>query len=337
MSGGAEYWGEGDRALVDPDRGRADSASAPGPGASPVAMAAATARRYRAMQRVLLVTFAVNLALASAKGGYGLMSGSLGMAADGLHSLLHALGSLVGFIGVTLAARPPDRSHPYGYDRYEPLAALGIIGLMLLAIREIVAEAWERLATGQAPEITGASFALMGLAAAVTLGLARWERQRGRELGSTALATDGQRALSDVFVSISVMGGLVAAMLGTPMLDLLVSLAIVGIIGRTGWTQLRELSAVLTDAAVADLEQISQVAGSVPGVRGVHQVRARGAAGSVRVDLHVTVDPAMPAVEAHELTHRVLQRVQREVGGITEVLIHVGVEPEPEHEPSEHQ
>jgi divalent metal cation (Fe/Co/Zn/Cd) transporter len=87
----------------------------------------------------------------------------------------------------------------------------------------------------------------------------------------------------------------------------------------------------LTDAAVADLDQIARAARNVEGVRGVHRVRARGAAGSVRVDLHVTVDPLLPTAEAHELTHRVVARVQRELNGIAEVLVHVGVEPEPEH------
>jgi cation diffusion facilitator family transporter len=289
------------------------------------------------MRQVLLLVLAVHLLLALAKGGYGLLIGSLGMVADGLHSLLHAVGSVVGLVGVTLAARPPDRLHPYGYDRYEPLAALGIVGLMLLAIREIVAAAWQRFAEGDGPVITPTSFLLMGLASAATLGLALWERQRGRTLGSAVLATDGQRALSDVFVSLSVAGGLIAAWLGTPAVDLLVSLAIVGIIGRTGWTQLRELSAVLTDAAVADLDQIDQAARHVPGVQGVHRVRARGAAGSVRVDLHVTVAPTMSAAEAHEVTHRVVRNVRREVGGIAEVLVHVGVEPEPEHGLDEHE
>ncbi|MCC7106427.1 MAG: cation transporter [Chloroflexi bacterium] len=287
------------------------------------------------MRRALLVMLAANLGLAALKGGVGLAVGSLGMAADGLHSLLHALGSLVGLVGVTLAARPPDRSHPYGYERYEPLSAVGIVGLMLLGIREILAEMWSRLSSGGMSEINVASVAVMALASAATFALARWERRRGEQLGSAVLATDGQRALSDVFVSLSVLAGLVAALLGVSVVDPLVSLAIVAVIGWTGWAQLRELSAVLTDAAVTDLEQIASTARQVPGVGGVHRVRARGAAGSVRVDLHVTVDPAMPAAQAHELTHRVVQRVRRKVGGITEVLVHVGVEPEPDHEPGE--
>jgi cation diffusion facilitator family transporter len=283
------------------------------------------------MRQVLLVTFAANLVLALVKGGYGLLTGSLGMVADGVHSLLHSLGSIVGLVGVTLAGRPPDPSHPYGYERYEPLAALGIVALMFLAAREILGTAWSRLSTGVVPAITPLSFLLMGLATAATLALALWEERRGRALRSRVLRADGRRALSDVLVSFSVIIGFVATLWGLPLADLVVSVGIVAIIGWTGWTQLRELSAILTDAAVADLDQIARAAQSVEGVLGVHRVRARGAAGSVRVDLHVTVDPMLPTIKAHELTHQVVAQVQRELKGITEVLVHVGVEPEPDH------
>jgi len=98
---------------------------------------------------------------------------------------------------------------------------------------------------------------------------------------------------------------------------------IAGVIAWTGRGVLRDVSAVMTDAAVADVGRIARAAGAVPGVEGVHRVRARGVAGAVRVDLHITVDPLMPVVRAHELTHRVRERVRQEVGGVAEVLVHV--------------
>jgi cation diffusion facilitator family transporter len=292
--------------------------------------------RYRAMRRVLLVVLGVDLMLAAAKSGYGLLIGSLGMTADGLHSLLHAFGTLVGLVGVTLAARPPDRSHPYGYERYEPFAALGIIAMMLLAVREIASLVWGRLVSGESPVVTSWSLLLMGGATIVAVGLAFWEQRLGQQLDSQVLSTDGRRALGDALVSVSVLVGLGASMIGVPLADLLISVAIAGFILWSGWTKLCELSAILTDAAAGNLDEIARVAGTVAGVRGVHRVRARGAAGSVRVDLHVTVDPQLPVIEAHELTHAVVRRVRATVGGIVEVMVHVGAEPEPDHGGDEH-
>lgn len=117
----------------------------------------------------------------------------------------------------------------------------------------------------------------MLLVAGITFGLGLCERRQGQALGSSVLGTDGRRAL--VLVSLSVVAGLIAAALGFAQIDLLVSVIVAGIIAWTGWTSLRELSAILTDAAIADVDQIAPVAAGVECVRGVHGVRARGMAG----------------------------------------------------------
>jgi divalent metal cation (Fe/Co/Zn/Cd) transporter len=59
-------------------------------------------------------------------------------------------------------------------------------------------------------------------------------------------------------------------------------------------------------------------------VRGCHDVRARGSGGTVRIDLHITVDPQMTVTESHELAERVERQIRAQVGGVAEVLIHAG-------------
>lgn len=223
-----------------------------------------------------------------------------------------------------LASRPPDPQHPYGYERYEPLAAMGIAVAMILALLEILERAWASLWSPGVPAVTGLSFAIMFAATGLTLGLSAWERRRARQLSSTVLHADAARAWGDTLVSLSVIVGLVAVSLGFPFVDTLVSVAVAGIIAWTAWGIVHGASGVLTDAAVGDVERIAQVAAAVEGVRGCHQVRARGVSGMVRVDLHVTVDPAMRVDEAHRVAEEVGRRVREQVGGIAEVLVHVG-------------
>jgi len=284
----------------------------------------AGSERYRAIRRVLLVVLLLDLAMAAGKGTYGYLKGSLGMLADGLHSVMHAAAGVVGLVGVHLASRPPDPEHPYGYERYEPLAAMGIAVVMILALREVLERAWARLWSPEAPAVTGLSFAIMLAATGVTLALAGWERRRSRELSSSVLHADAARAWSDTLVSSSVIVGLFAVSLGFAFVDTLVSVAVAGIIAWTAWGIVRGASRVLTDAAVGDAKQITAAASSVAGVRSCHQVRARGVAGMVRVDLHVTVDPAMRVDEAHRVAEEVERRVRAQVGGVAEVLVHVG-------------
>jgi cation diffusion facilitator family transporter len=272
----------------------------------------------------LFIVLALDIVLAVSKGLYGYYIGSLGMVSDGLHSMLHASGGIIGIIGVSLAAHPPDADHPYGYERYEPLASMGIAAVMLIALWKILESAWARLETPEVPRIDAASFMVTGSALFVTIVLASWERIQARKLGSSVLRADAARMWADVLVSASVLGGLVAARFGYPRVDTLVSILVAGAISWSAWRIVRGASRVLTDAAVGDIAQISAAARSVAGVIDCHQVRARGAGGQVRVDLHITVDPMMTVAKSHAIAEAVEHRVRDRVGGVAEVLVHVG-------------
>jgi cation diffusion facilitator family transporter len=265
-----------------------------------------------------------DLLLALSKGFYGYLTESLGMLSDGFHSAVHALGGVISLIGVKLAARPPDDRHPYGYERYEPLAAMGVAVLMFIAVWKILGGVWARMDSLEMPVATNASFAIMAGSLIVDIGLAGWELRLGRRLSSTILKADAGRVRGDALVSISVIAGLAAVRAGMPWLDAVVSVVVAAFISYSAWSIVRGASQVLSDAAVADIESIARVAGSVEGVQDCHRVRARGVSGMVRVDLHIHVDPRMTIEESHKLVKEVEHRIRNEVGGITEVLVHVG-------------
>ena len=276
------------------------------------------------IRQVLLVVLGVDLLLAFSKGFYGYLTESLGMLSDGFHSAIHALGGVISLVGVKLAARPPDEVHPYGYERYEPLAAMGVALLMFIAVWKILGGVWSRVHSLEIPIVTRTSFVIMIGSLILSFGLAAWELRLSRRLSSAILQADAGRVWGDTLVSLSVIAGLVAVRAGLPWLDAAVSVAVAGFIAWTAWTIVRGASQVLSDAVVADIESIARAASSVAGVRDCHQVRARGVSGMVRVDLHILVDPKMTVEESHHLVKEVEHRIRDQVGGITEVLVHVG-------------
>jgi divalent metal cation (Fe/Co/Zn/Cd) transporter len=81
--------------------------------------------------------------------------------ADGFHSLLDGFANVVGIIGIAVAARPPDQEHHFGHERYETLASMAIGALMAVGVLEIVQSAIGRLQTGETPQVTRLSFAVM--------------------------------------------------------------------------------------------------------------------------------------------------------------------------------
>jgi cation diffusion facilitator family transporter len=281
-------------------------------------------KRNRMIRQVLLVVLVVDLLLAFSKGFYGYLTESLGMLSDGFHSAVHALGGVIALVGVKLAARPPDEGHPYGYERYEPLAAMGVAVLMLIAVWKILSGAWSRVHSFEVPVVTNISFVIMIGSLIVSFGLATWELRLSRRLSSTILKADVGRVWGDTLVSMSVIAGLVAARVGLLWLDAVVSVVVAAFIARTAWSIVRGASQVLSDAAGADIESIARAASGVDGVQGCHRVRARGVSGMVRVDLHILVDPKMTVEESHNLVKEVERRIRDRVGGIAEVLVHVG-------------
>ncbi|MBX6343001.1 MAG: cation diffusion facilitator family transporter, partial [Thermomicrobiaceae bacterium] len=164
----------------------------------------------------------------------------------------------------------------------------------------------------------------------VNLGLTLWERRAGRRLKSTILIADSRHTASDAVVTVSVIAGLAATRLGYPQADLLLALAVAGVIAWGAWMVIRDAALSLTDTAVAEPADIARAARSVPGVEGVHNIRTRGADGLVWVDLHIQVDPNLRVDRAHDIASDVAARVEEEIGEPSDVTVHV--EPaRPEH------
>jgi cation diffusion facilitator family transporter len=245
------------------------------------------------------------------------------MSADGLNSLLDGVSNVVGLIGLAVAARPPDPNHPYGHRRFETLTSLAIALFMLLALFEIVQRSIDRLRHDVTPEVTAISFVVMLGTLLVNIVVTMWERRAARRLSSSILLADARHTGSDVFVTLSVIGGLIAVRLGFDWADVALALVVAGVIAWSAWQIVREAALSLSDEAVASTEKIEQAARSVPGVRGIHNIRTRGGEGLIWVDLHIQVDPTMPVDRAHDISSDVAARIEKEIGERADVTVHI--------------
>lgn len=279
--------------------------------------------RQQEVRRILLVVLVLNVGVASAKIALGLAIGSLSMSADGFHSLLDGLSNVVALIGLAFASRPPDSDHPYGHHRFETLTSLAIASFMLLALFGILQGAWSRLQTGGTPEITGLAFAVMGVTICINLFVTIWERRAGARLKSTLLIADSRHTLTDVFVSFSVIGALIAVWLGLGWADLVVSIGIAAAILWGAWSIVRDAGLALSDVAVRDAEEIERIVLSVDGVKGTHNIRSRGAEGRVWIDLHIQVDPDLNVEEAHDISSEVARIIEKDFNRPSDVTVHI--------------
>ncbi len=278
--------------------------------------------RHNTVRRILAIVLVLNLAVAAAKLVVGWMIDSISMLADGFHSLTDSASNIVGLVGISLAARPPDDDHPYGHRKLETLSALFIGGLLAMTAWEVLLSCIERLHTGSVPEVTAASFVVMGVTLVVNLAVSTYEGRRGEELRSEVLAADAAHTKSDVFVSLGVIASLLATRLGYPRMDAIAALAVTVVIGRTAFGILRRSAGLLADVAVVPAQDIREIALAVAGVESVHKIRTRGLPHSGHADLHVQVRPDLRIDQAHAIGHQVADRLRRELG-LRDVVTHL--------------
>ena len=290
--------------------------------------------RYAAVSTVLFRVLLLNLVVAAAKIAFGYASGAISVLSDGFHSLTDGASNIVGLVGVRAAQRPPDADHPYGHRKYETVAAAIVTVFLLLVVVEVLRNAFNYLTGRSAPHAIGlASLVVMGVTVAVNLFVVSYESREAVRLGSEVLMADATQTRSDVWSSVAVIVALVGARAGLPVLDPLAALLVAGFIAYAGYQVARATTMILSDRIVMDESDLERVVMSVDGVLGCHQIRTRGAADHVFLDLHVWLPPAMPLEDAHALSHVVKDRLMARYPQIVDAIIHI--EPPPPQAPGE--
>lgn len=281
--------------------------------------------RFRAMRRVLWITMGLNLLATSAKLVVGFLTDSLSLIADGFDSAFDSASNVIGLVGIAVAARPADTEHPYGHRKAETMTALIVAGMLFLTTWELAKGAVERLRDPSliSAQATAWSFGALATSIVIHLGVVWYELREGRRLGSDFLIADALHTRADVFVSVSVAGGLVAVKLGFPLADPILALVVALVIAKIGIDIVREGSPTLMDRAAMPSDELERIARSMPGVLSCHQVRSRGHEGAVYADLHIQVDPGMSTEQAHAVAHDVQYRLLEKSPGLEDVTIHV--------------
>jgi cation diffusion facilitator family transporter len=283
----------------------------------------APSKNFAQAKRVLIVLLALNWLVAGTKIGVGYLINSISMTADGFHSLFDGASNIIGLVGLTIASKERDESHPYGHKKFETFTAVGISLLLLLTCFEVLELSVRRWLGPKPIEASIFSFGIMIVTMGINFFVARYEHKKGHELMSDILLADSAHTRSDIYVSLSVIVTLIAARIGYPRVDVFVAIGIAFAIGRAGFRIMKRSSEVLCDTAVLDTSRIEAICSSINGIRKCHKIRTRGREDDINIDLHVVVDQEMRVQDAHALTHELERRLKTEIPGVTDVQIHV--------------
>jgi len=282
-------------------------------------------------QRVALTGMIVSGALALAKILCGSYGHSTAVVADGVESASDVLASGFVFLGLALAAKPPDDDHPYGHGRVETLTGL-LIGLGLGAGGALIC--YGSLLRVGMPREPLAAWVVWPLIASVIAKsiLATMKFRHSRKLKSDSLKADAWNDAMDTLSAIVALAA-VELTLWRPIQffdadrygGFVVGLIVVSVGVRVAYDTAIQLMDTMPGPEM--MAQIRAAAATVPGAIAVEKCFARKTGLRYHVDLHLEVDQDMTVRQSHEIAHEVRLKIMQDVDWVADVLVHV--EPSP--------
>ncbi len=282
------------------------------------------------VRKVLLITLLLNLFVMGLKAVVGFWTGSLSLQADALHSVTDSANNVLGLIASRFSSPQPDRDHPYGHQKFEAVGALGIAAFLGIACFEILQGTIERLFRGLTPvNISASELWLLLIVLGVNIFVTFYERSVGNRVGSPILLADAQHTMSDVWVTITVLVGLIgvwqARLLNLPQLqwlDVFLAFPVALLVFSSGWKVLKENLPWLVDEMAIAPEAIQAIVMQVPGVINCHNITSRGLLGrQVFIEMDLIVD-AQDVEAAHQITEDVETLLEERFSPVR-VRIHV--------------
>src|SRR5437588_6782308 len=277
--------------------------------------------------RLALIGLIINIAFAIIKIAGGVFGNAYALVADGMESVLDVAGSIVIWGGLRFAARPPDATHPYGHGKAEPLTAIFVAGIVLIAALGLAVESAHTMFL---PHSKPASFTLLILLMVVIVKetLFRYVLRFGRSAESIAIEADAWRHRADVLSSIAAFVGISIALIGgekwrsaANWASIFVCLVIASFGVRILGPALYDILDTAPRGAIVDL--VRESASSVPGVVRIDKSLIRKMGLSFYVDLHIEVDGNISVREGHHIAHAVKRAIQESDPRIADVLVHI--------------
>jgi cation diffusion facilitator family transporter len=277
--------------------------------------------------RATLIGILISTVLAAVKILGGIFGQSYALIADGVESLLDIFGSSIVWGSLRYSARPPDLKHPYGHGKAEPLGAMVIAAALIVTSIAIGIESVREIRT---PHALPAPYTLVILVGVVITKeiLFRFLLNTSKDINSRAVETDAWHHRSDALTSLAAFIGISIALWKGPAYAAADGYAALFACGIIFFNGLRLLGGAIDDvmdaAPSADVDSaIREVAMTVPGVLGTHNLRARRSGMGYLVDLDIIVDSNISVRRGHAIAHEAKAKLMESHLGILNVLVHV--------------
>jgi cation diffusion facilitator family transporter len=284
-----------------------------------------TAAKMPSPQRIALASVVAAAVLVTIKLIVGLLSNSLGVLAEAIHSATDLAAALLTFFAVRVAVRPADRDHPYGHGKAEHLSALGESAILIVASLGIATESIVRLTGhGGTVNLHWYTFAVLVVVIAIDCARSIASHRGAHQHESAALGANALHFTLDLIGSVAVLIGLVLVHAGYPQADSIAALLVAGLALFSAGRLMRRSVHVLMDTAPAGpVESKARAAiEALPQSIDLRRLRMREVGGRHFADIVVGVSGQANLAEGHAVASAIEAAIERELPG-SDVVVHV--------------
>ena len=276
--------------------------------------------------RVAALSILSNTTLVIIKLIAGIVTGSVSVISEAIHSGLDLLAAVIAFMSVRISSRPPDQEHRYGHGKFENISGTIEALLIFVAAIWILVEAYHKIIRGGEVHTLGVGVAVMAVASMANFTISNLLMKVARKTDSIALEADALHLRTDVYTSVGVLLGLaVIAITKIQILDPIIAIIVALLIMKAAWDITVKAFTPLLDVALPPEEEeeiIRAVELIVPqGLLGIHELRTRRAGAARYVDMHMVVPRDLSIAEVHNLCDLVEEKINERLPMVN-VMVH---------------
>lgn len=273
-------------------------------------------------------TIVGNILLTAFKLFAGLFSGSAAMVSDAVHSASDVVSTVMVAVSIKLAGKESDRTHQYGHERFECVAAIVLAALLFAIGAGIGFGGAKTILSGEygGLAVPGRLALVAALASIVVKEAMYWyTRSAAKRIASGAMMADAWHHRSDALSSIGSFAGILGARLGFRVLDSAACLVICIFVLKVAWDIFGEAVGKMTDRSCDDetVGKINEAILRQEGVLGVDQLRTRLFGDKIYVDVEISADGDVPLHQSHDTAHRVHDAVEEQFPRVKHCMVHV--------------
>lgn len=254
----------------------------------------------------------------------GLVSGSISIISEAIHSFSDFLASVLTFFAVSRSSEPADKDHPFGHGKYEDMSGFIEGFLIILASIYIIYEASKKLIFGYHAELDSEiCIFVMAFAVVANILVSKSLFIVAKKSKSISLYADAEHLRTDVFSSLGVLIGLIVIKFtGLTILDPIIAIIVAGIIFKAGYSITKETLNNLLDGSIskAEINEIKKIIDTFTNIKGYKDLKARNIGPMVKVELTVLFDNDMKIFDCHKICDEIEQKISAKIGNISMII-----------------